>query len=1071
MMSSGPEAGQGFELITNQSFVCRWDGQHAGEVHVHAVRHLDDGRCEISVGHSIAAGQDTVFLHWGVTDAPDGAWGCPPSTLWPEGTSKHSDQAAETAMPPGAHPVRIVVPRGSAAFDLKFVVKHLVAGQPRWYGAGPGDFRIACRRPDGEFARRRVLAHESDPGASLWGRYAVVMELLDVAQSDANVMAWLYVVLRFHHGKQLPWYGKYNYQSKDIAHVQDTLSRRMALAAMYAPDPRSRRLARMAIGFLSRGGGLSEQIRLQVLDMMRRHGIREGHRPGIEDRFLEQWHQKLHQNTTAEDIVICEAYLHFLHTGREGDFWHALWERGRISREQLATMPNPITASPRHLPQLIPDLQRYLWTLKTVHAGADLSFMIEAGKWALEQAGDQEAIRCLYEIRDHFGAWWIPGKIAQVRARLVAPCKRVFAAERDLLLLDAALAGGFRTAVERVDLAALDGDALIELVDLVLSQVVLSGDDHDAEACLRQWRAQVKEVARWSPDWALRAAAAAERLALQLQHDARALHDLLEDKASELARAARIPAAHALSFSEEVVRGQPAFLLSLLLHRLTPMLRRTAGLGPWNLVSLGAGAGSVEGRVLFLDQLGSTLGTRFREPTVLVLDRLEGSDDLPAGTRAVLAAGSVDVLSHVAIRARNQGVLLACAEAAVLAEVKARHRESEWLSLRIPPDARPGDLAITEGGPPSAEAGAASAELASRPAPRSLPVPAPWRGYLVQQSDFRPGVVGAKASNLARLASALPPGLATPESVALPLGSLEATLALPGHAALAETVLSCLATAQQALASGDGQAMSSALRQLRADLVSGLVLHPDLERALQEVLHQFERPDGELAPLWHALRRVWASKWTDRAFVARAPRNGTTGVADDALVMGVLIQRLVPADYAFVLHTVNPVPNPSSADEPTLLGEVVVGLGESLAASHPGQPFRFVAPRSGARSPARGGFQVRAYPSKRTGLFADPGDPGLMVRSDCNGEDLDDLAGAGLYDSVACATLQQRVVDYAACPLFQDEGFRSSLVGNLRWAGLDVEAALGGRAQDVEGVIVDGRVTIVQARPQVGLAR
>jgi alpha-glucan,water dikinase len=30
---------------------------------------------------------------------------------------------------------------------------------------------------------------------------------------------------------------------------------------------------------------------------------------GIDEKFLEQWHQKLHTNTTPEDVYICEAYL------------------------------------------------------------------------------------------------------------------------------------------------------------------------------------------------------------------------------------------------------------------------------------------------------------------------------------------------------------------------------------------------------------------------------------------------------------------------------------------------------------------------------------------------------------------------------------------------------------------------------------------------------------------------------------------------------------------------------------------------------------------------------------------
>lgn len=64
---------------------------------------------------------------------------------------------------------------------------------------------------------------------------------------------------------------------------------------------------------------------------------------GIEDHFLEQWHQKLHTNTTPEDITICEAYLAFLHSGSMDDFWRVAWDNGRITPESLATMDHPIT--------------------------------------------------------------------------------------------------------------------------------------------------------------------------------------------------------------------------------------------------------------------------------------------------------------------------------------------------------------------------------------------------------------------------------------------------------------------------------------------------------------------------------------------------------------------------------------------------------------------------------------------------------------------------------------------------------------------------------------------------------
>jgi len=69
------------------------------------------------------------------------------------------------------------------------------------------------------------------------------------------------------------------------------------------------------------------------------------HAQGIEDHFLEQWHQKLHTNTTPADITICESYIDFLHSGDGGVFWHSLWERGGLSREALATMDHPITGA------------------------------------------------------------------------------------------------------------------------------------------------------------------------------------------------------------------------------------------------------------------------------------------------------------------------------------------------------------------------------------------------------------------------------------------------------------------------------------------------------------------------------------------------------------------------------------------------------------------------------------------------------------------------------------------------------------------------------------------------------
>ena len=145
-------------------------------------------------------------------------------------------------------------------------------------------------------------------------------------------------VLRLSAVRQLPWYAGGNYQGKDMAHVQESLARQIAKASVTAEDGASRQIFRQCMATLPRGGGNGDDIRLGILQIMRENGIKEGHRPGIEDKFIAQWHQKLHSNTTVDDIAICEAYLHFLHTGNWDDFWSHLWDNAKLTKEDLAGM-------------------------------------------------------------------------------------------------------------------------------------------------------------------------------------------------------------------------------------------------------------------------------------------------------------------------------------------------------------------------------------------------------------------------------------------------------------------------------------------------------------------------------------------------------------------------------------------------------------------------------------------------------------------------------------------------------------------------------------------------------------
>merc|ERR1719443_2283176 len=113
----------------------------------------------------------------------------------------------------------------------------------------------------------------------------------------------------------------------------------MASAVTGASTSIIRALLRLSVRCLPRGSGSGgDDIRHGILNIMRNHGIKEGHRPGIECKFIEAWHQKLHTNSAPDDIAICEGYLAFLSSGNVDDLWRTVYERGGLTREDLGKM-------------------------------------------------------------------------------------------------------------------------------------------------------------------------------------------------------------------------------------------------------------------------------------------------------------------------------------------------------------------------------------------------------------------------------------------------------------------------------------------------------------------------------------------------------------------------------------------------------------------------------------------------------------------------------------------------------------------------------------------------------------
>merc|ERR1719327_1546862 len=121
---------------------------------------------------------------------------------------------------------------------------------------------------------------------------------------------------------------------------------------------------------IGRGGAgdVGQQIRDQILEVQKRNDCKGG--------MMEEWHQKLHNNTCPDDVSICEALLAYIDAGLDIDAYWARLARDNITRERLASYDRKISSEPRFRPEqcrgLVRDLKEYLRTLKAVHSGADL---------------------------------------------------------------------------------------------------------------------------------------------------------------------------------------------------------------------------------------------------------------------------------------------------------------------------------------------------------------------------------------------------------------------------------------------------------------------------------------------------------------------------------------------------------------------------------------------------------------------------------------------------------------------------------------------------------------------------
>jgi phosphoglucan,water dikinase len=574
-----------------------------------------------------------------------------------------------------------------------------------------------------------------------------------------------------------------------------------------------------------------------------------------------------------------------------------------------------------------------------------------------------------------------------------------------------------------------------EALRLILENLALGGvQPREVAAILAELRAWGPESPDSRGDDLLRLAATVGRARRLAESQSARIIALFAKPALQLGPALGVAEEALKVFTEAEIRNHLIFQLSKLASLGLRRLRERLGLPPWDVLVPGTAIGLVR-CVSSLEHFSSDAAS------VVLVEQATGYEEIPANIKGLILAHDLPHLSHLAVRARQAGVVLAASEELGALE-KLKALDGNFVALT--------SSAQGVSWEPTAEA----ADVSRRTISKTQMAPTNVGGFVLETNravlhiqEFTPETVGQKAFGIRRLAEIAIQsngGFKVPHAVALPFGSFEA--AIKDEAGLAFTIRELRRKAPQLT-----------IPEIRdaATRLPPLLHHVPVSKAvLSQIRHAFP-PDARLmvrsssncedlaelagAGLYEsvanvsphdlpdAIRKVWGSLWTERALLSRRQAD----LPEDQAFMAVLIQELVLPDFAFVLHTVSPITH--CADEAYV--EIAPGLGETLVSGATrGSPYRLVCNTTTGR--------------------------------------VETLAFANFSEALWPTTdgkVEPRIVDYSTLALSRDHEARRRWALRLGQIGRIVEKSLGG-PQDIEGIFRGEEVFLVQARPQQGVS-
>jgi phosphoglucan,water dikinase len=740
---------------------------------------------------------------------------------------------------------------------------------------------------------------------------------------------------------------------------------------------------------------------------------------------------KLHRCAGPEDLATSTALLARI-TAPGANYSPEFVEQFKVFHEELKEFFNARSLEDR-LKALLPSARD--------DEGALIRAFL-AQKSAVGLAQQLAAFNSLTELRRHLVESTQSHPDSEVEQRLLAD----IALEDFAFVLVSELINEIETAP--VDKTSGLPQGPVETLLLTVMNLWLSRIEPEECAALQS------ELRAWSKDFdaadsvqLLRLKATVERSRRLAEDYSDRILELFPPRVEKLGRALGVAESSIRVFCEAEIRGHLIFQLSKLASGLLRRLRAQLALPAWDVLVVG----TATGRLRLADQLDELIRDQ-GEPALLLLGSAAGDEEISKDVAGIVLGHDLPHLSHLAVRARQAGVVLVvCEEQTELEKLKAF--DGQVITLAASPEKVEWRRAQADSNVTSAQHPAAALPPTRLPAVKMSAEPS---FIPLEQAVFERG--GGKADGVRRLAELARrdgAGFRTPAALVVPFGVMEAAIhAKPDVERDYRQLLDGLRSADASSASSPGQetrgrGVRAPLERLRT-LVGQVSVPEDIASVVGRRLGREGRfmvrsssncedlaelagaglyesvPNVPLSGIASAVRTVWASLWTLRATLSREQ----SGIPHQQAHIAVLIQSMLAPDLSFVLHTVNPL----DCNRSEVYAEVAVGLGETLVSGAArGTPFRLICDKhSGAvRTLAFANFSRALRP-----------------------------VGAG---GVASET-----VDYSRVRLSLDAGVRQDLGRRLAAIGRLVEEALQ-RPQDIEGAVIGDEVYLVQSRAQQGL--